>query len=122
MALAREFRTLASIRHPHIISVLDYGFGPAREPYFTMELLRGENLEQRLRRPGNAAELVPLLAELARGLAAVHRVGVVHRDVAAQNIFVPYAGETKLLDFGVARASATAEAHGGPIALAGRVR
>jgi hypothetical protein len=39
MALAREFRTLASIRHPHIISVLDYGFGPSREPYFTMELL-----------------------------------------------------------------------------------
>ena len=38
-ALAREFRTLASIRHPHIISVLDYGFGPTREPFFTMELL-----------------------------------------------------------------------------------
>jgi serine/threonine-protein kinase len=47
-------------------------------------------------------------------------LAVVHRDVAAQNIFVPYDGETRLLDFGVARASATAES--GPVALAGRVR
>ena len=40
LALAHEFRTLASFRHPNIISVLDYGFDAARNPYYTMELLR----------------------------------------------------------------------------------
>src|SRR5215475_2335464 len=39
LALAQEFRTLASLRHPNIISVLDYGFDETRQPYFTMELL-----------------------------------------------------------------------------------
>ena len=39
LALAQEFRLLASLRHPHIISVFDYGFDSARQPYFTMELL-----------------------------------------------------------------------------------
>src|SRR5512134_1921413 len=39
LALAQEFRTLASLRHPNIISVLDYGFDTTRQPYFTMELL-----------------------------------------------------------------------------------
>lgn len=39
LALAREFKALASLRHPHIISVLDYGFDEQRQPYLTMELL-----------------------------------------------------------------------------------
>lgn len=39
-ALAEEFKTLASLRHPHIISVLDYGFDADRQPFYTMELLR----------------------------------------------------------------------------------
>src|SRR5688572_24007002 len=39
LALAREFRTLASLRHPHIISVLDYGFDSVGQPYYTMEFL-----------------------------------------------------------------------------------
>src|SRR6266704_274278 len=39
MALAKEFQTLASLRHPNIIGVLDYGFDDERQPYFTMELL-----------------------------------------------------------------------------------
>ena len=69
------------VPHPAVVRVFDCAALADGQVYLAMELLRGESLEQRLRRPGDAAEVVPLLAELARGLAAVHRVGVVHRDI-----------------------------------------
>lgn len=84
-ALAQEFRTLASLRHPNIISVLDYGFDAERQPYFTMELLLGA-------RPllAAAAELslpdkVSLLGQLLLALNYLHRRGVLHRSFHSKN-------------------------------------
>jgi len=129
-----EARLAMRLEHRHIVRTFEAGF-VSGSGYFAMEYLRGQTLHRlrsKLRKHGSLpldAE-VRILADTVAGLHYAHTLwdadgaplGVVHRDVAAQNIFVPYAGETKLLDFGVARASATAEAHGGPIALAGRVR
>jgi hypothetical protein len=69
LALAQEFRLLASLRHPHIISVFDYGFDSARQPYFIMELL---NQPQTLLDIGKAQ---PLLQESTRRADIVARYG-----------------------------------------------
>ncbi|MEP7120689.1 MAG: AAA family ATPase [Byssovorax sp.] len=105
LTLAREFRTLASIRHPHIISVLDYGFGPGAAPFFTMELLAGA-------RPLHAAAVgqpirgqIHLLLQVLEALTYVHRRGLLHRDLKPANVLVVGDGaeaRVKLLDFGIA--------------------
>lgn len=107
MALAQEFRTLAALRHPHIISVLDYGFISRSEPFFTMELLEhGKSLHE-------ASEGLPLqdkaelLAQLLRALSYLHRHGILHRDLKPANVLVITDSDgpkVKLLDFGVALA------------------
>lgn len=105
MALAREFRTLASLRHPHIISVLDYGFGPTREPFLTMELLVGARplLAATFGRP--IAERVRFLLQVLAALTYLHRRGVLHRDLKPANVLVVGSGDearVKVLDFGIA--------------------
>lgn len=113
LALANEFRTLASLRHPNLIGVLDYGFeadpraGDAvRQPYFTMEYLAGAQtmLQAGAGRP--LAVRVDLLAQLLQALAYVHRRGIVHRDLKPGNVLVAGhddgTGTVKVLDFGLA--------------------
>ncbi len=104
--LVQEATLAGQVPHPAVVRVFDCAVLGAGQVYLAMELLRGESLEQALRRPATAAEIVPRLIEVARGLAAVHRVGVVHRDIKPANIFLATseAGvHAKLLDFGVAK-------------------
>ena len=100
LALAQEFRLLASLRHPHIISVLDYGFDSRRQPYFTMELLP---MAQTLLRAGQGQPLtvqIDLLVQTLQALAYLHRRGVLHRDLKPGNVLVS-GGRVRLLDFGL---------------------
>jgi serine/threonine protein kinase len=80
LALAQEFRTLSSLRHPHIISVLDYGFYADETPFFTMELLEGAKSLQDAAQGLPLSAQVDLLAQVAQALAYLHRHGVIHRD------------------------------------------
>lgn len=105
LALAREFRTLASIRHPHIISVLDYGFGPTREPFFTMELLSNARPLLDAVEGRTIAQRARLLLQVLEALTCVHRRGVLHRDLKPANVLVLGDGDeahVKVLDFGIA--------------------
>lgn len=103
--LAQEFRTLATLRHPNIISVLDYGFDAQRRPYFTMDLLA--DAVPLLTCAAGAAPAIQadLLIQLLRALIYLHRRGIVHRDLKPSNILV-VRGEDgpllKVLDFGLA--------------------
>ncbi|MBI5927815.1 MAG: tetratricopeptide repeat protein [Chloroflexi bacterium] len=116
LALAREFKVLASLRHPHIISVLDYGFDEAGQPFVTMELLQearpfvlagqGETLERK----------IELLVELLQALAYLHRRGILHRDLKPGNVLVTADGKVKVLDFGLAVESDQAKEIAGTIA------
>jgi len=105
--MVQEATLAGQVPHPAIVRVLDCADLGGGQVYVAMELLRGESLAAALRRPGCAAEILPWLADVARGLAAAHRVGVVHRDVKPANILLARdpsgAVQAKLLDFGVAK-------------------
>lgn len=105
VALAQEFRVLASLRHPHIVSVLDYGFDAERQPYFTMEFLPGARDVATASKGLPLATKVELLAQILHALTYLHRRGVLHRDLKPANILLlptPEGPRIKLLDFGLA--------------------
>lgn len=103
--LTQEFRTLASLRHPHIVSVLDYGFDHHHQPYFTMELLDGAIPLDKAAYGQPFPVKVSLLLQSLQALTYLHRRGVLHRDIKLSNILVissPHGPHVKLLDFGLA--------------------
>ncbi|WP_437610890.1 serine/threonine-protein kinase [Sorangium sp. So ce834] len=108
-----EAQALAAVSSPHVVAVLDLGRTPAGRPYLVMERLEGRTLGEELERRGAlpVAEAIELVRQVLAGLAAAHRVGLVHRDVKLDNVFLCAPGSAapgggrvaKLLDFGVAK-------------------
>ena len=99
----REARTIAALHHPHICAIYDVGETPERQAFIVMEFLRGETLEERLRKgPLELPIVVETAIALAEALAAAHDAGIVHRDIKPANVFLTAWGP-KLLDFGVAK-------------------
>jgi hypothetical protein len=94
----REFRTLAQLSHPRVISVFDYGVDP-RGPFYTMELLDGSDLQQRSPLPFR--EACSLMFDVCSSLALLHARRLLHRDVSPRNIRCTEDGHAKLIDFGV---------------------
>jgi serine/threonine protein kinase len=107
----REARATAKLTHPHVTQVYDYGEETLRNgaivPYLVMELLDGRNLADRLTDgPLPWPDAVRMASQVAAGLAAAHRMGVVHRDVKPGNVMLTDTG-AKVLDFGIAAFSGT---------------
>jgi serine/threonine-protein kinase len=109
--MLREGRAAAQIHHPNVVDIFDVGT-QFDVPYLVMELLRGEDLGQRLKDRGavTPTEAVDVLIPTLAGLAAAHARGVFHRDIKPGNVFLttgPYGEEVpKLVDFGIAKSSA----------------
>jgi tRNA A-37 threonylcarbamoyl transferase component Bud32 len=107
----REARAIASLHHPNVVTLYDFGTDPALElDFFVMELLRGEDLAHRLARPRPipAAAALRILRDAAAGVNAGHEAGLVHRDIKPGNVFLarrePRARvRVCVLDFGIAR-------------------
>ena len=105
--LAREARTAAAVNHPAICQLYEIGEEDG-ELFLAMELLQGESLGARLQRGGLAVtECVSIALGMLAGIDALHRHGVVHRDLKPTNVFLTQHG-VKLLDFGVATTMANA--------------
>src|SRR3982074_1797901 len=103
----REARAVASLAHPNITQLYDYGEADGR-PYMVLEYVRGGPLEERLRAqaPLPDDETLAIAAGVAAGLAHAHARGVVHRDLKPANVLFDEEGRPKLADFGIARMAA----------------
>src|SRR4051812_6301929 len=101
----QEARAAAAIGHVNIVQITDFGELPSGAPFFVMELLEGEPLSKVIRRGGPlpARRAVHILSQVASGLAAAHKAGVIHRDLKPDNIHVGAKDAIKILDFGVAK-------------------
>jgi eukaryotic-like serine/threonine-protein kinase len=106
----REARVAAHIESEHIVAVLDAGIDDATGmPFMVMELLRGEELAQALRRVGRfgPAEVVTFLHQASLALDKTHRAYIVHRDLKPENLFLTEREDgqprIKVLDFGIAK-------------------
>jgi tetratricopeptide (TPR) repeat protein len=110
LALTQEFKTLARLRHPHIISVLDYGFDADQQPFFTMELVENAQPLIRYAKGLMHREQVKLMLQLYQALIYLHRHGILHRDLKPENVLIGSNKVLKLLDFGLA--SGVVDAHG----------
>ncbi|HEX6788316.1 MAG TPA: serine/threonine-protein kinase [Gaiellaceae bacterium] len=103
----REARAVASLAHPNITQVYDFGEWEGR-PYMLLEYLPGGTLENRLAngKPLPDDEASAIAAAVAAGLAHAHTRGVVHRDLKPANVLFDDEGRPKLADFGIARMAA----------------
>jgi serine/threonine-protein kinase len=103
----REARSVASLNHPNIIQIYDYGISD-HGPYIVMEYLRGKSLRQILKQgPLSIAHSVDVIEQVCSALATAHTAGVIHRDLKPDNIIIEDQadgqGHVKVLDFGIAK-------------------
>ena len=100
----REARAVASLSHPHVVTVIDFGEDDDH-PYIVFEYVEGETLKDRLRRSGRlpVPEAVAYAIEIGRALESAHSNRLIHRDVKPQNVLIDSEGRAKVTDFGIAR-------------------
>lgn len=121
----REAKAASTIHHPNVVQIMDFGDTPDGSVYFVMEFLDGKDLrallKQRKKLPWSETQAI--LQQATSALAAAHRHNIIHRDIKPGNCFLtPIAGSgqlVKLLDFGIAKVGAEADAAAGAAALTG---
>ncbi len=121
---AREARVMSRLDSAHVVTIFDAGSEGGR-PYLVMELLRGEDLGNRLRRKRTVPreEALHIVAQVLKGLSRAHAAGIVHRDLKPDNVFLLEkdgdASFAKIVDFGVSKIDRP-RAGTTPLALTGR--
>ena len=109
----REAKATASVKHPNVVQITDFGRLPDGIPYFVMELLVGQTLAEIIKANGPVptARAVRIIRKVAGALGAAHEAGVVHRDLKPENVFLvdgarPAAtsgADVRVVDFGAAK-------------------
>jgi serine/threonine protein kinase len=109
---ALEAQAAARINSPHVVNVLDFGAETSGRLYIAMEYLQGEDVSKLLERSGRLSPAVTarIVSHACRGLGRAHALGIAHRDVKPENLFLVGASEDegfvlKILDFGVAKSA-----------------
>ncbi len=96
-----EARLLAALNHPNVVQI--YGLGSYQtKPYLVMELLSGHTLKVVVEAPVSLQRTLEIMIQVARGLQAIHSLGIVHRDLSTKNIMVG-PSSVKILDLGLAK-------------------
>jgi serine/threonine protein kinase len=104
----REAKAVVQLDNQHVVRVFDFGTTEGNQPYYTMELLSGESLAERLeaRQTLSVDETIKIINQAAQGLASAHKKGIVHRDLKPANIFIETSHPkelVKIVDFGLAK-------------------
>jgi len=109
---ALEAQAAARINSPHVVNVLDFGAEASGRLYIAMEYLQGEDVSKLLERSGRLSPAITarIVSHACRGLGRAHALGIAHRDVKPENLFLVGATEDegfvlKILDFGVAKSA-----------------
>ena len=102
--MLREAQALAQLSHPNVVAVHDFG-EHGDGVFLAMELVSGKSLRQWIREAARApADVIAVMRAAGAGLAAAHKIGIVHRDFKPDNVIVADDGRVRVLDFGLARA------------------
>ena len=99
--IEREARALAKLRHPNVVTVHEVGHHEG-DRFIAMDLVEGETLREWLATGRTYKQILEILIEAGRGLAAAHAAGLVHRDFKPDNVLVEQ-GHARVVDFGLAR-------------------
>lgn len=124
----REAQAIAKLNNPNIVQVFDFGYVNEQLPYYTMEVLTGQSLGEKLNNCQylEIEEAISIFVEVCRGLLAAHNKGIVHRDLKPDNIFLESKtidgvfSNVKIVDFGIA-ALATPDIEGQKLTAIGTV-
>jgi serine/threonine-protein kinase len=100
-----EIKLARKVSHWNVCRIHEYGEDGSLQ-YISMELITGATLKDRLR-PGPlpVAEAYEIAVQMAEGLGAIHKVGIIHRDLKSANVMIAADGTAKLMDFGIAKAA-----------------
>jgi eukaryotic-like serine/threonine-protein kinase len=108
----KEARAASSLNHPNIVTIHDIGESGATS-FIAMEIVDGQTLRDLMAEGGlSTKRLLPIVAQVADGLAKAHAAGIVHRDLKPENVMVTKDGLVKILDFGLAKLTQPEDASG----------
>jgi len=109
----QEARTAASVSHPGLVEITDFGMLPGGQPFFVMELLEGQSLSAMIRRGGPipAERAIDIVRQIAEALGVAHEHSIIHRDLKPDNIHISSAkggrDRVTIVDFGLAKVIGT---------------
>jgi TPR repeat protein/serine/threonine protein kinase len=121
---SREAKAAAQIKSPHVVHMYDHGVMDDGRAYIVMELLEGVSLSDHVKQHGplGLADVVRLVSQVAKALGKAHELGIVHRDIKPDNLFLESSHDelfVKVLDFGIAKLTNEAAPGGAALTAAG---